>query len=137
MMEDRAHLVLWCEVNMPIGIPEIDYQHRQLLDTINLLHAAIRQNWPNPSVLPLATNLLEQTQRHFLTETPYLQKLCDQQQRLHQLNHKHFLQAMQAFIDRLGSDIHMSALSVNEQLASLAEWYSSHILNSDRELQLA
>ncbi|GGO70525.1 bacteriohemerythrin [Bowmanella pacifica] len=137
MMEDRAHLVLWCEVNMPIGIPEIDHQHRQLLDTINLLHAAIREKWPNPSVLPLATSLLEQTQRHFLTETPYLQNLCDQQQRLHQLNHKHFLQAMQAFIERLASDVGMSSLSVKEQLASLAEWYSSHILSSDRELQPA
>lgn len=137
MMEDRDHLVLWCDVNMPIGIPEIDRQHQQLLDTINLLHVAIRENWPNPRVLPLATNLLALTQHHFLTEAPYLQNLSSQQQRLHQLNHKHFLQAMHAFIERLASDIHMSVLSVSEQLASLAEWYSSHILHSDRELQLA
>ncbi|GAA0348376.1 hypothetical protein GCM10009092_10960 [Bowmanella denitrificans] len=137
MIEERAHLVHWCEHSMPMGVKEIDLQHRQLLDSINLLHAAILASWPDPKALPLATHLLAQTEQHFLTEAPYLQALPSGQQRLHELHHKHFLEALQSFILRLSSDIPMSTLSVREQLASLAEWYSSHILNSDRELSLA
>ncbi len=60
-------LVEWSDT-LSIGIPEIDDQHRVLIDLLNQLHAAIREQRGRAECGEILERLIEYTRVHFATE---------------------------------------------------------------------
>lgn len=132
-MSDHS-LLQWSEHFQLQGHQDLNDQHQQLFGLVNQLYALIQQGGTLQSVIALTRRLLEHTQRHFADEETLFYRLPQDERSLHLLHHKHYLEALSAFLERLSSGVKMSAESMNDQLRSLADWYQSHILHSDSKL---
>jgi hemerythrin len=127
-------LLSWSEHFQLQGHQDLDQQHHQLFELVNQLCELINRGGNIDSIITLTRSLLAHTVRHFADEERLFYRLPRNERSLHLLHHKHYLEALSAFLERLDSGVNMSAESMNNQLRSLADWYQSHVLHSDSKL---
>lgn len=116
-----------------IGIPEVDAQHRRLVDLVNGLAAAIIEGGELPRVEALIDDLRDYAAQHFADEEPLMASagLSESEQRRHRASH-------QGFVERVGEIARRNDLmrsDVSEQVLDfLVSWLVSHILGADRRI---
>lgn len=130
-------LLQWSEHFQLTGHQDLDDQHRQLFELVNQLFDLIKGEGNPESIIAVTRALLTHTEQHFADEETLFHRLHRDERSLHLLHHKHFLEALSAFLERLNSGVSMSVESMSDQLRSLADWYQSHVLHSDSKLPTA
>lgn len=112
--------------DLDTGIPEIDNQHKQLMDFINRLHDA-RQHADRQGVVAVVDDLVEYTLSHFAVEECLMEDAGYEFVRGHKKVHELFVRRVASFSDRLkrGEDIS------HELHSLLHRWLFSHIRHDD------
>jgi hemerythrin len=115
-----------------IGVKEIDNQHRGLFDLISKLFNS-RLYEPDGKYFVLTLNkFVEYAQVHFSTEERYMQEAHYPKFSEHQNEHGLFL----AQVSKLALDVENKVPDIeNKTLDFLKDWYVSHILGADRDLE--
>lgn len=122
------------DYNFETGLPEVDRQHRDLLDKLNRCGEILVQGTPDPTVLDnLFHDLYSHTEQHFLEEEKLMESFAvDLRHReSHTSEHVNFLQEI-SFMHR---DLGLG--DSNAELALLQfhnNWMAYHLLGSDKSL---
>ncbi len=113
-----------------VGVKEIDDQHRSLLDTINTLLVEQRVKYDESKFSPALYSLIHYAYTHFATEERYLLKVHFPDLKQHVLEHIDFIMKTLSLALKVESSRDESR---TELLRYLKEWYSSHVLGTDRK----
>lgn len=112
------------------GIPELDEQHRGLLDLINTLDE-YRENRPDDhEVFSALNNLVKYAEEHFVTEEGYMERFKYPNLAVHKRQHVAFIGTVFRFAEMLEKK---DTAVFPEVVAFLRDWYGTHIAGSDRE----
>jgi hemerythrin len=116
--------------NFTVGVKELDDQHRSLLNTINTLLDEQRDKYEAKKFSPALSSLIHYAYTHFATEERYLLQVRFPNLKPHVLEHIDFIMktlGLALKIENSGDE------SRKELLRYLKEWYSSHVLGTDRQ----
>ncbi len=113
-----------------IGLPEIDAQHRTMIDMLNTLYAAKKSEQARQVVEETLDKLLHYTTIHFADEEAAMQKVAYPHLDKQKSEHKTMTQQVVKMRSRLqqGDDS-----VVFELLNFMSEWLKFHICGSDRK----
>jgi hemerythrin len=113
-----------------VGVKELDDQHRSLLNTINMLLEEQRDKYEAAKFSPALSSLIHYAYTHFATEERYLLQVHFPDLKQHVLEHIDFIMKTLGLALRIESSGDESRI---ELLRYLKEWYSSHVLGTDRQ----
>lgn len=123
-------LIVWT-VAHDLGIPELDQQHRQLADRINILAAALQQGDRHAEIGRLLEEAIAATRSHFAAEERLMDSIAFEDAPAHRQIHAQLLDDLCSFL--VGNDHR----SVSMTIRFLQEWLLRHIESSDRSLARA
>jgi hemerythrin-like metal-binding protein len=109
-----------------VGNEQIDAQHRQILDFINEMYAAIQLDSAQTVVRPLLDRLVDYTVRHFRYEEGLMQAYGYPDLARHAELHDKMRQRTIALRDNA------NLLTGKDLLNFLREWWSCHIQDEDQ-----
>ncbi len=117
------------EPGFTFGIPEIDNQHKRIIDLINALNQAFVDNVTNEKIGDILDTMSEYADQHFKTEEDYFKKFVFPLMKEHMAQHEHFIDKVQDFKTKFekGHPITFRLMKF------LKNWWANHILDSDRE----
>lgn len=113
-----------------VGIRELDFQHKQLINILNELYEAMQNTTAQSSLGKILSELATYTKVHFATEEKYLEKynyigLANQVR-----EHEKFVEKVNSF----KQDFEAGKLALSLNIASFVkDWLSNHILGSDKQ----
>jgi hemerythrin-like metal-binding protein len=123
-----APLIAWGP-NFELGVPEIDRQHKELVNIINRLAAAMQQGTGTAIVGKILQEVVSYAQMHFSDEEKLMVRSRYQEHAAHHHTHEDLLKTVRAL-----QTTDASALRVTlETLKFLRAWLTEHIQKSDRE----
>ncbi len=113
------------------GLTNIDSQHRELLDTINALHAAIEDPASSEySTENLLNFLFIYTNMHLNDEEEEFEKTDYPDKDRHKAIHQEFRESIEDFQNKLAND----ETEINHYVFDyLSDWLINHILQIDQE----
>lgn len=125
----------WTE-KLITGVPEIDKQHRVLVDSINEANIRLMDDHDIKVVEQITKDLLSYAIYHFETEEDLMQQMGYEREsaadaQLHQKQHREFSAQVLAVRDGLRDG---KAISREDLLSFLNGWLVSHIMNTDQRL---
>lgn len=123
-------LFIW-KPSYDTGIPEIDYDHRQLVGVINELYEAMTQNHGHEIVNQTLDRLLEYAQRHFDAEESFMRAGKYPHIAAHENEHQRFCDEVAAMDARRRAG--KQPLST-EMMNFLCEWLRNHVTTTDKEM---
>lgn len=126
-------LVIWND-SLSIGIPEIDRQHKQLIDQLNALVDAMYANRGKEEIQSIVRFLDMYVAQHFGFEENCMRKYRCPVASTNAAAHAKFIKTLSEVKQELqtkGSSLPL-AIKVNEQLL---DWFVNHIKKIDRELK--
>jgi hemerythrin len=112
-----------------VGVKELDDQHRCLLNTINTLLEEQSDKYEAAKFSPALSSLIHYAYTHFATEERYLLQVHFPDLNQHVLEHIDFIMKTLGLALRVESE---GDETRTELLRYLKEWYSSHVLGTDR-----
>jgi hemerythrin len=112
-----------------VGVKELDDQHRCLLNTINTLLEEQGDKYEAAKFSPALSSLIYYAYTHFATEERYLLQVHFPDLKQHVLEHIDFIMKTLGLALRVESGGDETRI---ELLRYLKEWYSSHVLGTDR-----
>jgi hemerythrin len=116
---------------LELGIPELDTQHRTLVDIANRLFEALREG-PRGNEASLAVEeLFAYSALHFADEEAYFSRFNFPSLDRHRLSHQKFMDRTAEFQRRVASG---SPTEIEEILYFLETWITRHVGIEDREL---
>jgi hemerythrin len=113
-----------------VGVKELDDQHRCLLNTINTLLEEQGDKYEAAKFSPALSSLIYYAYTHFATEERYLLQVHFPNLKQHVLEHIDFIMKTLGLALRVKSGGDETRI---ELLRYLKEWYSSHVLVTDRQ----
>jgi hemerythrin len=113
-----------------VGVKELDDQHRNLLKTINTLLEEQRDKYEAAKFSPALSSIIHYAYTHFATEERYLLQVHFPNLKQHVLEHIDFIMKTVGLALRIESSSG-DELRI-ELLRYLKEWYSYHVLGTDR-----
>lgn len=128
--------VEWKE-SYSVGLPEIDQQHRILIDIINRLHDAMRTGSTHAKIVRVVKELLEYTNTHFGFEERMMAAAGYRHVPEHARKHRAMVAQVEAFAEGVRASRASTPLHLMEFLKG---WLTNHILSTDmdyRESMLA
>jgi hemerythrin len=112
-----------------LGIPEIDQQHKKIVELINTLNDAFMKDESKGRLGGILNEMADYADYHFKTEEKLFNGRNFPFAKEHILQHKEFTQKVQDYKIK-----HESGQSVTFRvLMFLRKWLIDHILDSDRE----
>jgi len=112
------------------GQPDIDAQHRRLLDIINQLHKAMKMGGKQDAIIAVMGELVSYTRYHFTFEENMLQRESYPELEVHRVKHRAMVAQVVAFRDAAGSSA--SASTSLKLMSFLKDWLSRHIIETDQ-----
>lgn len=116
------------EFSVNIGI--IDEQHKKLVDTINVLHDAMKKGRSKNAMADVFDRLTEYTTTHFATEEQYMTKFSYPDYPLHKKEHDLCISRVSTFKEKF--DTGKAVLSI-ELIMFLVDWLHKHLLDMDKK----
>lgn len=123
----------WDE-SLSVGIPEIDQQHKQLIDQMNELTDAIQKNAVQEEINPILQFLEKYINQHFSLEESCMNKYKCPIAAENKTAHEHFIKKFQEIKEELtlkGPSL-VLALKINKELLG---WFMNHIKKIDPKLK--
>ena len=114
-----------------VGHPEIDGQHRQLVDILNKLHEAMLSGRSGEQQARTLDNLVHYTKRHFAAEEKVMKDIGYPAMFAHMKLHQDLTAKVLDFQRKLAAG--MSCITI-ELLQFLKDWLYTHISQSDKEV---
>ena len=120
------------ETYTPVGIPEIDDEHKQVLQQLQDLATAASGNVDLPSLLERAARFAEKLAHHFAAEEALMSVLDAADRQRHTREHRRMIERCRSQLSRATES------SVVSDWASLvAKWLIAHHVDEDLLLGLA
>jgi len=127
--EGKTTLIDW-EDKFSVNIPEIDSQHKKLLDIINTLYKAFKAGKAKKEVKKILNDLVGYTSYHFGTEERYFDQFNYPENDVHKEEHDKLTAQVLEFQKNIDSGkVTLSA----EIMEFLKTWLEEHILHSDKK----
>jgi hemerythrin-like metal-binding protein len=123
----EASVMEWNHV-LEVGVPEIDADHRQMVQAVNRLHAAVTRADGKQAVRGHIDELHDVMMRHFKTEEAIWQKSGLATFDTHHQAHDALLQVIAGYTRKFEAD----EITANDVLNYLKMWLSDHILQEDK-----
>ena len=125
--------IKWEQATMATGIPTVDAQHRQLIDWLNDLLAAMSQGQGRNQVSSVLDKLDKYVETHFAHEEDCMVKYHCSVAAANIAAHAYFVNAfaeMRAEYEAKGASSHL----VMRVETELAQWFANHIKGVDAQL---
>ncbi len=122
-------MIEWNE-SLSVNVAEIDRQHRQLIDMVNDLNAAMLEGKGRDVLGLILKGLVDYAGTHFHTEERYFLRFGYPEAGAHQKAHAEFVAKVSDFQKGLAAD--RAGLSV-DVLLFLSDWWRQHILVVDKK----
>ncbi len=122
-------LLEWSD-KLSVNIDEIDAQHKKLIELINRLNDAWKEDFKREDVRSVFMELIEYTKYHFTSEEKYMEKINYPGLEAHKKQHAAFvnkLKNLQAKCSYNSREVYTDLLSF------LSNWIVVHIMHSDQE----
>lgn len=113
--------------SLALGIPEIDADHRALMELINRLACAHSEK----KIRELLERLYQKAHDHFESEEALMHELDDYEYTEHEREHRMLLGELRCFINQVGLGIEQLD---EEALQELKVWFIAHLRGSDRPM---
>lgn len=130
-MSRTAALVVWSD-EFSLGMPEIDAQHRALIDLLNQVWAAAVKRVDHEVALPILDELEKYTITHFTAEEIFMHEMNYRDFRVHKEEHVQFVARIVAERARISA----GAAVTLDIVHFLKDWLLNHILVSDKKYAL-
>jgi len=127
-------LIQWQDT-FALGIPDVDYEHRTLIDLINRLHGALAGAAAKDEVADFLAELHASIASHFALEESIMRQCGYDQLAEHKAEHEHLLDKIREIMD----DHLLEERADYERALSerLRDWFEGHFRNADRRLHYA
>jgi hemerythrin len=112
-----------------LGIPEIDQQHRKIVELINVLNDAFMKDETRNKLGGILDEMEDYANYHFKTEEKLFLGRNFPFAKEHILQHQHFKQKVQDYKIKFNAGQSVTF----RVLVFLRKWLTDHILDSDRE----
>lgn len=113
-----------------VKIASIDMEHRKIMDFINTIHHAVKNDAPLAQIKKTLTGLAEFTVAHFANEERYFDKHQYPDTASHKKAHKALLDRVGAVINQVENGEEVNFIDV---LIFLKDWLQTHILKIDKK----
>jgi len=114
-----------------VGIDAVDHEHKELIDLINRLHAALPTNSIKDSVEPFLGDLFKAISGHFALEERFMRERDYDQLQIHKNDHERLLDEIREIMESfVGGD----AVTDDELSTRLQRWFSQHFETHDARL---
>lgn len=123
-------LIEWRD-EFSVGVPDVDLEHRQLIDLINDLHAALGKEEALTTVLDFLAEINAHIAAHFALEEKIMRERHYDRYADHKRDHERLLDEIRDIMD----DYEENALFSDAELAErLENWFSEHFRTHDARL---
>lgn len=119
-------IIEW-NVNFLVGIPEIDRQHKELVECLNRTYDEFREGCPID--ISFLQKLSDFSAEHFICEEGWMKKMSYPKLAAHKEEHELFTSRIQEF----ARDFQHNANSSVELLWFLCNWVTHHIRETDAD----
>lgn len=126
----EKELIVWTDELLSVGIPEVDKQHKRLVDLLNSLDRAIREHHGSDVACAVLNELAEYTRVHFGTEEALMNASGYPLFEPHRLMHEDLIRQV---LDLQGKVASGETRISFELLHFLKNWLTQHILGSDKK----
>ncbi len=122
-------LLTW-KTDYSVNIKEIDEQHKKLINMINQLHEAMKEQKGKEVLKPILQQLISYCATHFAAEETMMMAHAYPDLTEHRDKH----QKMTAKVLALQSDVNSGKASITIDVMNfLKEWLDKHILGTDKK----
>jgi hemerythrin len=125
------------EEDFTIGIEQIDQQHRELLERMELLRDAMRRGKGREEVQRTLRFLEEYVVEHFSTEERYMLRHAYPGLLSHKAEHAKFLKDLTAFKEKftaMESKGELTTFLGVDIVRKLNDWFTNHIFEVDKKM---
>lgn len=120
--------VSWKE-EYSVGVPQLDAQHRRLVDIMNSMHEAMLMGGKPEALQAVLDDLVAYTRHHFSYEEQLMEKAGYPGLEEHKRKHR----AMVAQVEGFHTEITSGKATVSLKLMSfLKDWLTRHIMETDQ-----
>jgi hemerythrin-like metal-binding protein len=119
------------QANFAIGIDEVDYEHRELIELINSLHAALGEERAGERVEAFLGEIFADISAHFALEERVMRERRYDALADHKADHERLLDQLRDMMDAQADG---AALDDARFGAQLAEWFAGHFRTHDARL---
>jgi hemerythrin len=126
-------LLHWKE-QYSVGIDAVDYEHKELIDLINRLHAEFSAKGVSPSVEAFFGDLLKAISAHFALEERFMLERNYDQLAQHKADHERLIDELR---DMMDDDFGAEDIASSRLQQRLDAWFSRHFETHDARLHKA
>ncbi len=124
-------LIEW-KTDYEIGIPSVDFEHRELIELINDLHASLADRPPRDAVATFLAEIFTQISAHFALEESEMRAMKYDQYADHKASHEALLDDLRDIMDEVDAD---DAGRYEHELSDrLERWFTVHFSTFDARL---
>lgn len=132
MTEGILHMALieW-RPEYSVGDPAVDHEHRELIDLVNTIAAAMLDRRPAGEIEGCFGDLLRSISAHFALEERQMREVGYDQMAAHKADHERLIDTLRDIMDGSGDK---PAASVDRLAAALEAWFADHFRTHDARL---
>lgn len=119
----------WSE-ELSTGVPQMDEQHRRLIDLLNQFYEAIEKGEREQAIEVLFQGAEGYTLYHFSSEEKFMEEIGYPELEPHRKAHQNLINEVSSAKERLGRG---DEKAVRELAAFLLSWLYTHIAKTDRK----
>ena len=123
-------LIDWNE-NFRVGVDEVDHEHRELIEEINALYAAMREGADYDSVVRALGEIFAQIAAHFALEEKMMRQSRYPAFLEHKQDHETLLDDLRDIMDEVEDD---GTFDERSLARDLERWFSDHFRTHDAKL---
>jgi hemerythrin-like metal-binding protein len=120
-------LLQWQE-NYSVGINEVDHEHRELIELINSLHAALGTDRAGERVEAFLGEIFADISAHFALEERVMRERRYDALAEHKADHERLLDQLRDMMDAQADGTELDDAAFGEQLG---EWFGRHFSTHD------
>jgi hemerythrin-like metal-binding protein len=114
------------------GIPDVDHEHRELVDLINSLHAHIESRADKPRIPEFLGEVFARIAAHFALEESIMRKHAYDEYESHKAEHEKLLDEIRDIMDAQRNA--PSSLYENKLSTVVKNWFIDHFKSKDARL---
>lgn len=119
---------VWAE-GLRVNVPELDRHHKQLIEMINGLHAAVMADEGPEQLKGRIDQFRDYATRHFQAEEAYMRRTKHAGLQAHHKQHQEFALSMETWYERLTDG---DARAARDALKFLKDWFMDHVQKVDQ-----
>ncbi len=123
-------LIEW-KKEFELGVPEIDTEHKELVDLINNTYAALQAQQGSSSIMEFLGEIFARISAHFALEESVMRKYKYDGYREHKAEHEQLLDDIRDIMDDYEDGIMPSEDELSRRLTN---WFAEHFRTQDARL---